>query len=338
MVDGFHLKEVLFPNRARVVTGPLSEGAFRGGLVRQDFALNRDLSVGRDGETGKLSRDDLDGFSAHSSRPPILGLTIGDRLRARQEEERIMPDADYHGAGFPFLEVFGAMDPPILARRDVADKMVPIQHHSTVDAEIDPITVGVARDRDAAGADVAAPILGVPLRSGKLEQIYLVSLEDIFRDRSVLHPQGRNRLHGDMFLAPHIHVLNFGEPQGKAGRHGNPAKRVEGVGQDPKTARVILDLVEEKGGRPGPPSGKVGDGTDLLIPMSAVQPLQLAHPLNPLQPLAQITVTHGPPLFLKILRVSKLWLSALAPGRLPIVEKSRGIPFELLRSGRRFLC
>jgi hypothetical protein len=34
---------------------------------------------------------------------------------------------------------------------------------------------------------------------------------------------------------------------------------------------MILDVVEEQGGRARLPSSKVGDGADLLLPMDAVQ-------------------------------------------------------------------
>src|SRR5439155_556944 len=58
------------------------------------------------------------------------------------------------------------MHPAVLARRDVEAELVLVVDHHAIAAEVDPAVVRIAGDVEAAGADVAAPVVLVPLRRG----------------------------------------------------------------------------------------------------------------------------------------------------------------------------
>src|SRR5207237_6222975 len=108
-------------------------------------------------------------------------------------EERGATRDEGDGHRLPAAEPRVAVDAAVLARRDVEAELVLVVDHDAIAAEVDPAVVGVPRDVEAAGADVAAAVALVPFRRGEDRHLDLRPALHFLEDGTVLHIYRRDR-------------------------------------------------------------------------------------------------------------------------------------------------
>ncbi len=86
--------------------------------------------------------------------------------------------------------------------------LVFVLEHDPVAADIFDAGFGIAGHHQMSRAEIASTVTGVPARHGKLGQIDLIAMGDIFEHRAGLHHVGRNRLHGAQARAQGIDQWN----------------------------------------------------------------------------------------------------------------------------------
>src|SRR3989441_3230418 len=289
VVDGMDAEDGLGALARRVIAGPLAEGSLDLALFGVDPAFHQDLGVRGDREAGDRSLDDAIRRAAHPAGPVVLGRAVGDLGAGRQEKERIATRAEGERHALFAREPLIAMLPAVLAGRDVeAEPRLVVDHHA-VRAEVHPALVRIARDVEAAGAEVAAAVELVPLRSGEDQAIDLVAAEHVLEDRAVLHDLGGDRLDAlaDTFL-PRTDELVRRRVRVEAEGDRDAAERPEPVGEDAKTLLEALDLVEDCRLRWARPAEELGGHPDVLLRVRAADRLQLAERVDAPQPVPQI--------------------------------------------------
>jgi hypothetical protein len=92
--------------------------------------------------------------------------------------------------------------------------------HDPVGAAIDPALVGIARDVEAAGADIAPAVGGMPFRRRKPGEIDRLAGQDVFEDRAVRDIFGGDARHrSEVIGAETLAQLDLGEPGREPQRH-----------------------------------------------------------------------------------------------------------------------
>ena len=99
-------------------------------------------------------------------------------LRAQHEQHRVDAVGGDHLARFAARPPSFAIDQAVLAGRAVEADAPGPQQHLAVDADIDAPGVGVCRQGDVAGADIAAAVAGPEFRRRKCGEIDLVAAPD----------------------------------------------------------------------------------------------------------------------------------------------------------------
>ena len=148
----------------------------------------------RDRQAGDLAAHHLHRPAAHAADHVDFEGAVGHFQAAIEEGERIA--AQHHGDRHRLaaLAVFLAMDRAVVAGgQHEADRGL-VVHLGAVGAGIEPVLLRVAGDREGAGADVAAAVLLVPDRRGKLGDVDGVAGEDVLEDRPVLDDLVRDDL------------------------------------------------------------------------------------------------------------------------------------------------
>ena len=119
----------------------------------------------------------------HAAGDVELGFLDAEHLRRQHEQHRIDAVGGDHLARLAARPPGVAIDQPVLAGRAVEpDAARPVQH-LPVAADIDAAGVGIARERDVAGADIAAAVARPELRHRKLREVDLVVAQHDLVDR-----------------------------------------------------------------------------------------------------------------------------------------------------------
>ena len=220
-------------------------------------------------------------------RNPVLNF-----VARGQEHQGVVADADRHRAGLALLEVLLADQPAVLARAHPQAHRVLVVNHDPVSAEVDPVGIRVLHDHQVTGADIAAAVQLMQERNGELQQVDVLVAIDVFQNRAGIDETRGDRreiLHTVAIPSHHVHgARRLRETQG----HGQALHRICHARQDPEAGVVTGNIVEQQGRRI---VGRVvidhlGDGTDLEVPIGAVDLLQLAQILDPVKPFAQVLV------------------------------------------------
>src|ERR1043165_401042 len=80
--------------------------------------------------------------------------------------------------------IFISMHTPVFAGRHMQPETIGAMNHDAISADVHPTFVGIARNHQIVGADVAPAIELVPPRHGKLEHVNVSSPLYILEERS----------------------------------------------------------------------------------------------------------------------------------------------------------
>ena len=178
----------------------------------------------------------------------------------------------------------------MLAGRDVEARGLGVVDHHAIGAAVDPALVGIAGDVEAAGADVAAAVGGVPFRRGKAGDVDVVAGHDVLEDRTVVDVFGRDARHRSHEAGAEAFAeLELAEVGGKAERHVL-ALAAEEVDQHAAAIDRVRHLVEDEAGRAVVVHRDAGHHADVLLPVEPADILDLAEPARLLEPLPQIVI------------------------------------------------
>ena len=91
--------------------------------------------------------------------------------------------AEGHGnfEWLPAGSVFFPLNAAVFARRDIKSQLILVMDHDAIRTVVDPPFVGIAGNIDAARADVAAAVLVMPERRGKLEHVDIAIFVHVFQ-------------------------------------------------------------------------------------------------------------------------------------------------------------
>ena len=178
-----------------VVAGPLAERAFDALVVGLDEALDDDLGIGRDRQAGDRPLDHLDRRAAHAADDLELAHAVGHFAAAHEEAHRDRRRSTMAtGIALAARLVLVAHLAAVLAGRDVDAERLGVVDHDAVGAAIDPALVRIADDVVAAGADIAAAVLAVPLRRREFGDVDGVAGHDVLHHRAGLDEFRRDAL------------------------------------------------------------------------------------------------------------------------------------------------
>ena len=180
--------------------------------------------------------------------------------------------------------------PALLAGRDVEAAGIRVVDHHAVGAAIDPAVVGIADDGVAAGADIAAAVLGVPLRRREFGDVDLVAGHDVLHHRTALDVCRRDALHvGGVVDAEAFAQLDLGHVGREAERHVL-ALAVEEVEQHAAARQRAGHVLEHEARRVVGVRRHLGHHADVLLPGQPFDVLHLAELLGFLEPVAQVVI------------------------------------------------
>ena len=114
--------------------------------------------------------------------PPTMSNSLTPSGTSLQPIRKLIgspPQTIATGMRSPRACVFVAHLAAVLAGRDVEAERLLVVDHDAVGAAIDPAVVGIAHDVVAAGADIAAAVLRVPLRRREFGDVDVVALHDV---------------------------------------------------------------------------------------------------------------------------------------------------------------
>ena len=290
VIDGLDIEDRLLADVAGVVAGPLTERPLLLALLRIHKAFQRDLRVRRDGKAGDLARNDLHRFAAQAAHDVVLADAVRRLAAGQQEGQGIAAQDDHRGHRLVPRLVLVAVDAAVLAGRDVeADGFLIVNHHP-VRAEVHPVLLGIARDVEAAGADVAAAVVLVPDRRRELRHVDVVTHHDVLEDRSATDFPIWDGLHlFEAVLQERFAQLELRQARLVAEGHvlAFPA---EEVGKNAETLRVAGHVVEDDTRRSVRVHGDLRGHADVFLPRGAANDLDLAEFLRLGDPFAKVVV------------------------------------------------
>ncbi len=184
----------------------------------------------------------------------------------------------------------------MLTLGDLAADGVAVIDLAAIGAEIEPAGIGVLRHHAVGGADEARLVELMVARHRKFQNIDFVALDHVLQDRTVVDETRRQRLqvlHAAVILLYDIDLAFELErqPQGQcnaAHRRELPVERAEALG-------IAGHVVEQDRGRRAAALLRehVGERAHLDVPMGAVDPAQLAQPVDLFEPAAQPAIVHA---------------------------------------------
>jgi hypothetical protein len=215
----------------------------------------------------------------------------------QHKQQRVLAAQDHDFHRLAALEVFVAMDAPVLALGDLAADRLAVVHLRAIGAEIEPTVVGVLRHHAISGADKARLVELMVARHRKLEHIDLVALDHILQDRSIVDETRRQHLqilHARVIALHDVDLAGVFERQAECQRHATDRREmaIEGA----KTLGIAGYLVEQDRRRSAAAflGQHVGDGAHLDIPVGAVDVKEFSHALHFFEPAAQaVAVVHA---------------------------------------------
>ena len=253
-----------------VIAGPLAERAFDAHVVGLDEAFDDDLGIGRDRQAGDRPLDHLDRRAAHAADDLVFAHAVGHLAAAHEEAHRIAAEHDRDRHRLLARLVLVAHLPALLAGRDVEAAGFLVVDHHAVGAAIDPALVGIADDGVAAGADVAAAVLGVPLRRREFGDVDRVAGDDVLHHRAAVDVFRRDALHvGGVVGAEAVAQLDLGHVGREAERHVL-APAVEEIDQHAAARQRVRHVLEHEARRVVGVVGHLGHHADVLLPGEAL--------------------------------------------------------------------
>ena len=290
VVDGADVQGGLLAGAAGIVAGPLPERPFHRALVLRQEAFQHDLGVGGDGQARHLAAHHLDGRAAQPAHHVELAHAVR-KLRAPHEERHgVAAHHQGHRHGLALVEVLLPVHVGVLAGHEQQAHRLRVLHHGPVGADVDPALVRVDGDAEAAGADVAPAVVGVPLGGGELHDVDVVAGEDVLEHGPVVHHHvGQPPLHLDVMLEERLAQLLLGEVLREPQRHV-AALAGERVDQDAEPLGAAGDLVEQHRGPVVFPDHRVRGQPDVLFPARTGNGAQLAQGVGPGDPFTEVVV------------------------------------------------
>ena len=158
--------------------------------------------------------------------------------------------------------------------------------HDAVGAAIDPAVVGIAHDVVAAGADIAAAVLRVPLRRREFGDVDGVALHDVLHHRAGVDEFRRDALeHAGVIDAKAFAQLQLGQLGGKSERHVL-ALAGEEIDQEAAALERAGHVLEHEARRVVGVRRHFGDHADILLVGLARRPPSPRRAFSPLRAIA----------------------------------------------------
>src|SRR5918996_2022474 len=98
-----------------IVTEPLAKRPIGPDIAWVKKPLDGDFCMGRKGQTGYFSLDEIERSSSDPATVIVLGIAELDGIAGSQKQQRVLADAQDDGARLTLLERFFHMHPPVLA-------------------------------------------------------------------------------------------------------------------------------------------------------------------------------------------------------------------------------
>ena len=95
----------------------------------------------------------------------------------------------------------------VVGQGDMDSYRLLVLNHHPIGADIDPTLVRITGDDHVSGPQVTAPIVLVPLGSGELKKIDILSFHDVFEHRTRLHLYRANGFEGARHFAPFLNKV-----------------------------------------------------------------------------------------------------------------------------------
>ena len=196
-------------------------------------------------------------------------------------------------AALAALEIFVAVNAPMLAFGDLAADGFFIVNLAAVGTEVIPLRVRILGDAHVRGADVAVRVRLMMDRHRQFEHVHLVAFQNIFEDRPGLDHLRLDQLHLGHAMMIGLDDVGFvfvferqTEGQGDAldGRELAVKRAI--------ALRIARHFIKENRRRLALAGfgEHLRDGAHLSVPVGAINPLQFTELLHLLQPVAQTMV------------------------------------------------
>src|SRR3954467_11569790 len=290
IIDRLDVEHGLGSEVAGVIAGPFRERALDALVARLDEALDDDLGIGRDRQAGDGAVDDLDRLAADAADDLVFADAVRHLAAGHQEGHGIAAadHGDRHALAARLVLV--AHLAAMLAGRDVETRGPGVVDHHAIGPAVDPAFVGIAGDVEAAGADIAAAVAGVPFRRGKAGDVDVVAGHHVLEDRTVVDVFRRDARHRPHETGAEAFAeLELAETGRKAERHVL-ALAAEEVDQHAAARDRPGHVVEDEARRGVVVHRDAGYHADILLPGQAAHLLDLAEPARLVEPLPQIVI------------------------------------------------
>jgi hypothetical protein len=206
------------------------------------------------------------------------------------EQERILPAQDYDFHRFAAGKIFVAMDTSVFALGDLAANGFSIIDLTAIGAQIVPAAVGIFGDHAIGGADEARFVALVVPRHRKFQNVDGVAFDHVFENGAVIDIARRQRpqiLHARVIALDNVNFARVLQRQPERERDAFDrrelaVKRAEAFGV---TGHVVEQ--DRRRGAAALFGEHVGDGAHLDVPMRAGDALELAEPIDRVDPAAQ---------------------------------------------------
>ena len=179
------------------VSYPLGERPLWSGIPWHYLPFQGYLGVGRDGQSGEFTRDDLLRLPLQPAGDIQFGYVpiVNGVLNGGLKEPRVNTYHRHHRAGLSLLVIFLHYDTAILTlgRVDACGGL--IMELQPIGAQVHPSGIRVLHNDGVAGSYVSTPI---PLKGPghrELKQINILAGEHVLQDWPGFHPFGWHRLH-----------------------------------------------------------------------------------------------------------------------------------------------
>ena len=253
-----------------------------------DEALEGDLGVRRDRQTGRGPPDHLHRLAQKSAGRVVLVLAVRDFQSGDHEQRRVHAAHHRHRARLAALVILLLDHVAVLALgAHHGGEFLVVRLH-TIGAVVDPAGVGIAHDHHVAGADVIAAVVLVPARHRNLEKVDVVAGLDVLQERAARHLDRRDGLGLLHVFAPMANQLDLGAIGRIAHRHVDAADRGEQVRQDAVALGIAGDVVEQHQRIADLALEDIDDAADLALALGAADVRHLAGRLHLREPGAQI--------------------------------------------------
>ncbi|OPY69616.1 MAG: hypothetical protein A4E62_01770 [Syntrophorhabdus sp. PtaU1.Bin002] len=156
-------------------------------MGRIDLAFQDDLCACGNRQPGKLSLNDLNGFAPQRADDIIGALRSNDGGGTGKDVEGIAADDSACRHFLPCLCVFLQDSIGLLAFKDLHAHGLVVKDAHPVRTKVDVARVRVLNNHEYGGAEVTPTIQFVVLRRWEGENVDFVAVNNILKDRTILH-------------------------------------------------------------------------------------------------------------------------------------------------------